>query len=43
MPYPDNVATALHVEAEVRAHGAVPATIAIIDGQLTAGPVPRPD
>lgn len=37
MPYPDNVATALRVEAEVRAHGAVPATIAIMDGQLTAG------
>ena len=37
MPYPDNVATALRVEAEVRAHGAVPATIAIMDGRLTAG------
>ena len=37
MPYPDNVATALQVEAEVRAHGAVPATIAIMDGKLTAG------
>ena len=37
MPYPDNVVTALRVEAEVRAHGAVPATIAIMDGQLTAG------
>ena len=37
MPYPQNVATALKVEAEVRAHGAVPATIAIIDGRLKAG------
>jgi pseudouridine-5'-phosphate glycosidase len=37
MPYPQNVATALQVEAEVRAHGAVPATIAIIDGRLKAG------
>lgn len=37
MPYPDNVATALRVEAEVRAHGAVPATIAIMNGRLTAG------
>lgn len=37
MPYPDNVSTALRVEAEVRAHGAVPATIAIINGRLTAG------
>ena len=37
MPYPQNVATALRVEAEVRAHGAVPATIAIVDGRLKAG------
>jgi pseudouridine-5'-phosphate glycosidase len=37
MPYPQNVATALQVEAEVRAHGAVPATIAIIGGRLKAG------
>jgi len=37
MPYPQNVATALQVEAEVRAHGAVPATIAILDGRLQAG------
>jgi len=37
MPYPQNVATALQVEAQVRAHGAVPATIAIVDGKLKAG------
>ncbi len=37
MPYPQNVETALRVEAEVRAHGAVPATMAIIDGRLKAG------
>ncbi|QDL54361.1 pseudouridine-5'-phosphate glycosidase [Rhodoferax aquaticus] len=37
MPYPQNVATAMQVEAEVRAHGAVPATIAIVDGRLKAG------
>lgn len=37
MPYPKNVETALQVEAEVRAHGAVPATIAIVDGRLKAG------
>ena len=37
MPYPQNVATALRVEAEVRAHGAVPATVAIVDGRLQAG------
>jgi pseudouridine-5'-phosphate glycosidase len=37
MPYPHNVATALQVEAEVRRHGAVPATIAIVGGRLKAG------
>ncbi len=37
MPYPQNVATALEVEAEVRKHGAVPATIAIVNGRLKAG------
>lgn len=37
MPYPQNVATALQVEAEVRAHGAEPATIAIVNGRLKAG------
>jgi pseudouridine-5'-phosphate glycosidase len=37
MPWPQNVATALHVEAEVRAHGAVPATVAVLDGRLKAG------
>jgi pseudouridine-5'-phosphate glycosidase len=37
MPWPQNAQTALAVEAEVRAHGAVPATIAILDGRLKAG------
>lgn len=37
MPYPQNVETALKVEQEVRAHGAIPATIAIINGRLKAG------
>ena len=37
MPYPQNVATALQVENEVRQHGAVPATIAIVNGRLKAG------
>lgn len=37
MPYPQNVATALQVEREVRNHGAVPATIAIVNGRLKAG------
>lgn len=37
MPYPQNVETALEVERIVRSEGAVPATIAILDGQLKAG------
>jgi pseudouridine-5'-phosphate glycosidase len=37
MPYPDNVATALGVEDEVRTEGAIPATIAIIDGAIRVG------
>lgn len=37
MPYPENVETALSVEAIVRENGAVPATIAVIDGVLRAG------
>ncbi len=32
MPYPDNVAMAVEVEGIVRAGGAVPATIAVLDG-----------
>jgi len=37
MPYPANVRTALEVEELVRARGAVPATIAILDGKITVG------
>lgn len=37
MPYPKNVETALKVEEIVRENGAVPATIAIIQGKLTVG------
>jgi pseudouridine-5'-phosphate glycosidase len=37
MPWPQNASTALAVEAEVRAQGAVPATCAIVDGRLKAG------
>lgn len=37
MPYPQNVETALNVEQIVRENGAVPATIAIINGKLKAG------
>ena len=37
MPYPRNVETATAVEAMVRDGGAVPATIAILDGRLKVG------
>ena len=37
MPYPQNVETALHVESIVREQGAVPATVAVINGRLRAG------
>ncbi len=37
MPFPQNVETARAVEAEVRAAGAVPATIAVMDGAIHIG------
>ncbi|MBQ0805231.1 pseudouridine-5'-phosphate glycosidase [Sulfitobacter sp.] len=37
MPYPQNLEVARQVEADVRAAGATPATIAVIDGQLHIG------
>lgn len=37
MPFPQNVETAARVEAEVRAHGAVPATIAVMGGRIHVG------
>lgn len=37
MPWPGNRDMALEVEAVIRAEGAVPATIAVIDGHLHAG------
>lgn len=37
MPYPDNVKMALEVESIIRKHGAIPATIAIIDGVIKVG------
>jgi len=37
MPYPENVETALRVENISRQEGAVPATIAIIEGRLKVG------
>jgi pseudouridylate synthase len=37
MPYPQNVETAREVEAVIRASGAVPATMAVIEGRLHIG------
>jgi len=37
MPWPQNLHTAREVEAVVRAHGAEPATIAVIDGRIRIG------
>jgi pseudouridylate synthase len=37
MPWPQNVETARKVEAEVRAHGAVPATMAVMAGRIHVG------
>ena len=41
MPYPKNVETALKVEEVIRTHGAVPATIGIIDGEPVVGMTPE--
>ena len=41
MPYPKNVQTALLVEKTVREHGAIPATIGIIDGEIVVGMSPE--
>src|SRR5262245_34456383 len=37
LPYPVNIDTALKAEEQVRARGAVPATIAIIEGEMRVG------
>ncbi|WJE15715.1 pseudouridine-5'-phosphate glycosidase [Halobacillus sp. ACCC02827] len=37
MPYPENIETAKEVEQIIRDNGAVPATIAILDGQIKIG------
>jgi pseudouridine-5'-phosphate glycosidase len=37
MPWPRNLETALAVEAEVRANGAIPATVAVLKGRLCVG------
>ena len=36
-PYPANVETALAMETAIREEGAIPATIAVLDGQITVG------
>ena len=41
MPYPKNVQTALEVEQVIRNHGAIPATIGIIDGEPVVGMTPE--
>ena len=41
MPYPKNVETALKVEQVIRDHGAVPATIGIINGEPIVGMTPE--
>lgn len=41
MPFPANIETALAVEAEIRAGGAVPATMAIVAGRFKAGLSPH--
>ena len=37
MPFPQNLETALMLEETVRANGAVPATVAVVDGRFKAG------
>ena len=37
LPYPENLATAREIEQKVRDEGAIPATIAIIDGEVHIG------
>src|SRR5256886_6421994 len=37
LPRPDNLRVAREIEATVRAHGAVPATIGMVGGQLVVG------
>jgi pseudouridylate synthase len=37
MPYPQNIETAIEVERIIRKEGAIPATIAILDGKMKVG------
>ena len=41
MPYPKNVETANHVERIIRDHGAIPATVGLIDGVGVVGLTPE--
>jgi pseudouridylate synthase len=41
MPFPQNVETARLVENEIRTHGAVPATIAVMNGEIHIGLTPE--
>ena len=41
IPYPKNVETALRVEQVIKDHGAIPATIGIIDGEPIVGMTPE--
>lgn len=41
MPWPDNVATGRALEQAIRDEGAVPATIAVINGKMKAGLLPE--
>ena len=40
MPYPQNLAMARQVEADCRAYGVVPATVAVLDGAILVGTTP---
>jgi len=40
LPHPDGLAVAAELESEVRAAGAVPATIGLLDGRIVAGLTP---
>lgn len=37
LPYPENLALAQDMEAEVRAYGAIPATVGVLEGRIYAG------
>ena len=37
MPFPQNLETALEVESIIRKEGAIPATIAVVEGRIKVG------